>query len=157
MKLQNKKMKKLLFAVILVFCISLIQAQKQNPVSWSASATKQADGNYKVIVAATVPAPWHLYSQSTPDGGPVATSFTFTKNPLLSLVGKVTEKGDLKTTHDKNFGVDVKYYSGKVEFIQIVKVKNNVKTNISGSVNFMVCNDHECLPPSDQEFSVKLN
>ncbi|HTN39419.1 MAG TPA: protein-disulfide reductase DsbD domain-containing protein, partial [Arachidicoccus sp.] len=66
------------------------------------------------------------------------------------------EKGKLQTTHDKNFGVDVKYYSNKVVFTQLVKVKGNVKTNLTGKVNFMVCDDHECLPPSNAPFSVKL-
>lgn len=149
-------MKKLLFTAFLLCCASMVSAQQQNPVSWTATAVKQNGGNYKIIITATIPAPWHLYSQTTPEGGPVPTTFTFNKNPLVSLVGKTTEKGDMKTTHDKNFGVDVKYYNGKVAFDQVIKVKNNVKTNVSGSINFMVCNDHECLPPSDFAFSVKL-
>lgn len=151
-------MKKLLCALFLVVCGTVaVSAQPQSPVSWSATAAKATDGNYKITITAVVPAPWHIYSQNTPDGGPVATSITYNKNPLVTIVGKTAEKGDLKTTHDKNFGVDVKYYAGKVQFLQTVKVKNGVKTNLSGSVNFMVCNDSECLPPSSWEFSVKLN
>lgn len=151
-------MKKLLTGLFLMFCLAMTAtAQQQNPVSWTAGAVKAADGLYKVTITATVPAPWHIYSQSTPDGGPVPTSFSFNKNPLVSVTGKTAEKGDLKTTHDKNFGVDVKYYGGKVQFIQTVKVKAGVKTNLTGAVNFMVCNDTECLPPSSWEFSVKLN
>lgn len=148
-------MKKLISTFALAI-IAIIAFAQENPVSWSSKAEKQNAGTYKVIITATFSAPWHIYSQHTPEGGPVATKFTFSKNPLITLVGKTEEKGTLKTTHDKNFGVDVKYYSNKVDFIQIVKVRGNVKTNVSGSVNFMVCNDHECLPPSDQSFSVKL-
>ena len=131
-------------------------AQTQSPVSWTSKAEKQSNGTYKIIITATFGSPWHIYSQHTPDGGPVPTTFTFNKNPLVTLVGKTEEKGDLKTVHDNNFGVDVKYFSTKVDFIQTVKVKGNVKTNVSGTVNFMVCNDHECLPPIDKSFSVKL-
>jgi thiol:disulfide interchange protein DsbD len=62
----------------------------------------------------------------------------------------------MQTVHDKNFDMDVKYYADKVSFTQLVKVKGGVKTNLSGEVNFMVCNDHECLPPSSSKFSVAL-
>lgn len=151
-------MKKLLFVLFLMAgSVLTVAAQQQSPVSWTATAAKAAEGVYKVVITAAVPAPWHIYSQTTPDGGPVPTSISFNKNPLLTVTGKATEKGDLKVTHDKNFGVDVKYYAGKVQFIQTVKVKAGVKTNVSGAVNFMVCNDTECLPPSSWNFSVKLN
>lgn len=151
-------MKKLLFGLFLMTGLAMTAtAQQQSPVSWTASAAKAAEGLYKITITANVPAPWHIYSQSTPDGGPVPTTLSYNKNPLVTVTGKAVEKGDLKTTHDKNFGVDVKYYAGKVQFVQTVKVKAGVKTNLTGAVNFMVCNDSECLPPSSWDFSVKLN
>jgi thiol:disulfide interchange protein DsbD len=55
------------------------------------------------------------------------------------------------------FGVDVKYFSGKVDFVQLVKLKSKAKTNFTGSVEFMVCNDQQCLPPATQKFSIALN
>lgn len=148
-------MKKLVTLLVFGF-ITITSFAQQSPVNWAYKAVKENANSYKVIFTATFPAPWHIYSQTTPDGGPVPTSFEFAKNPLLNLQGKTSEKGDMKVTHDKNFGVDVKFYSNKVAFIQTVKVKGNIKTNISGTINFMVCNDHECLPPSDQKFSVAL-
>ncbi|AYD47459.1 protein-disulfide reductase DsbD domain-containing protein [Arachidicoccus soli] len=148
-------MKKLVTLLVFGF-ITITSFAQQSPVNWTYKAVKENANTYKVIFTATFPAPWHIYSQTTPDGGPVPTSFEFAKNPLLNLQGKTSEKGDMKVTHDKNFGVDVKFYSNKVAFIQTVKVKGNIKTNISGTINFMVCNDHECLPPSDQKFSVAL-
>jgi thiol:disulfide interchange protein DsbD len=161
MKMEMKKQLNHLLLTLLVLVSATIivraQDQNQNPVQWTASAAKATDGNYTITLTAVLPAPWHIYSQNTPDGGPVPTSISFSKNPLVTLIGKPKEKGDLKTTHDKNFGVDVKYYGDKVQFIQTVKVKGGLKTNVSGSVNFMVCNDHECLPPSSWKFSVKLN
>lgn len=148
-------MKKLTATLVLAF-ITVLSFAQQSPVKWSSSAEKVDGGQYKVTITATFAEPWHIYSQNTPDGGPVPTSFTFAKNPLVSLVGKTKEVGKLQTIHDKNFGVDVKYYSNKVSFTQLVKVKGNVKTNLSGEVEFMVCNDHECLPPSSSKFSVAL-
>ncbi|QES87330.1 protein-disulfide reductase DsbD domain-containing protein [Rhizosphaericola mali] len=148
-------MKRSILALMLVFSVVVAFAQG-NPVKWSYKAVKKGPGVYAVIITSESPAPWHIYSQTTPDGGPVPTKITFAKNPLVTLNGGVKEAGDLKTTHDKNFGVDVKYFSGKTEFTQLVKVKGKVSTNLKGTVEFMVCNDHECLPPSKQEFTVKL-
>ena len=148
-------MKKLTATLALAFMAVLSFAQ-QSPVKWTSAAEKVDGGQYKVTITATVPAPWHIYSQNIGDGGPVPTSFSFTKNPLLTLVGKTKESGKMQTVHDKNFDMDVKYYADKVSFTQIVKVKGGVKTNFSGEVNYMVCNDHECLPPSSSKFSVAL-
>lgn len=125
-------------------------------VSWKTTAVKKSAGTYEVTITATVPSPYHIYSQNLNGDGPVPTKFTFTKNPLVTLTGKTQEKGKMQTVHDKNFDMDVKYYAGTVTFTQLVKVKGNAHTNISGTVNYMICNDHECLPPTTESFSVKL-
>ena len=53
-------------------------------------------------------------------------------------------------------GVEVYQFSNKVDFVQVVKLKNAVKTTVSGSVEFMTCNDEECMPPKKQPFSIAL-
>ena len=138
---------------LLTFLTAGVFAQS---VNWKSSAVKKGAGVYEVTIIATVPSPWHIYSQNLVGDGPVPTKFTFTKNPLVTLVGKTIEKGKLQSVHDKNFGMDVKYYTGSVTFVQMVKVKGNVNTNLSGNVQYMICNDHECLPPTKETFSVKL-
>jgi thiol:disulfide interchange protein DsbD len=35
-------------------------------------------------------------------------------------------------------------------------VKSNAKTAVAGKVEFMVCNDHECLPPDENTFKVNI-
>ena len=57
---------------------------------------------------------------------------------------------------DNVFGIDVKYFNDRVEFIQTVKLKGNVKTNIGGTVEYMVCDDSQCLPPTKKTFDIKL-
>lgn len=133
-----------------------LQAQVQDPVKWNYAATKKSANEYIVTVSATLPAAWHIYSINTPADGPVPTSITFKKNPLVIFDGSIKEEGKLKTDHDAVFGVDVKYYSDKVEFIQPVKLKSAVKTNLSGTVKYMVCNDKICLPPKTIPFNIQL-
>ncbi len=132
------------------------QAQGK-PYNWTYSAKKISGNEYELHFQVDINSPWHTYSQFTPDGGPVPTKFSFTKNPLYTLDGAVKENGNMVQKHESVFNVDVKYFSGKVDFVQRVKLKTSAKTNFSGSVEFMVCNDQQCLPPSTQKFSIALD
>ena len=79
-----------------------VDAQKPNPVKWTFTAIKKSDKQYEVVASATIDAPWHMYSQFV-SGGPIPTTFTFSKNPLIQLAGKTKEKGKLQKMYDKNF------------------------------------------------------
>ena len=52
--------------------------------------------------------------------------------------------------------IPLQYFENTIDFVQTVKLKANVKTNLAGSVEFMVCNDSRCLPPSTVEFKVNI-
>ncbi|HMJ46329.1 MAG TPA: protein-disulfide reductase DsbD domain-containing protein, partial [Ferruginibacter sp.] len=84
------------------------------------------------------------------------TSIHFSKNPLTVLDGKIKEVGAMKKKHEKVFNVDVHYYKDKVDFVQVVKLKTNAKTSVSGTVEFMVCDEEQCLPPEEVPFKIKL-
>lgn len=150
-------MKKLITASFLLLFATFASAQMvKNPVSWTATSKKVADKTYEIHLTANLPDGWHIYSQTTPDGGPVPTEITFTKNPLVTLDGKVKEVGKLEQRFEPLFNVDVKQFSNKVNFVQTVKLKANVKTSVEVAVDFMVCDDEQCLPPSTKKFTVAL-
>jgi Disulphide bond corrector protein DsbC len=148
--------RKICLSLSLLTAALFVQAQR-TPYSWTFTAKKIAADSYEIHLSATVQSPWHTYSQFTPAGGPVPTKFSFAKNPLYKMEGAVKEEGKMITKHEEVFGVDVKYFEGDVDFVQVVKMKSGAKTNLTGSVTFMVCNDAECLPPTTQKFSVALN
>ncbi len=149
-------MKKFLFLSFCVFFAAASYAQVMKPVKWSYSSKKLAADTYEVHLTASIDPGWHTYSQNTPDGGPLPTSIKFTKNPLITMEGKAKELGKLEQHHEPLFGVDVKQFSNKVEFVQIVKVKGTANTTVTGTVESMACNDKECLPPATENFSVSL-
>jgi DsbC/DsbD-like thiol-disulfide interchange protein len=140
----------------LAFSMSTAKAQVRNPVKWTQSVKAAGAGKYVVSMKAVLEKGWHIYSQHTPEGGPIPTSVAFTKNPLVTLSGPVKEVGKLENHYEKLFGVNVKQFSNEVTFVQEVMVKGKVKTNISGTIEFMMCNDTECLPPATQRFSLNL-
>lgn len=141
----------LIFLVITSFC-----SWCQNPVNWKFSAKKKADKVYEVHLTATVASPWHIYSQKTPKGGPIPTKISFTKNPIIVLDGIAKEVGKLEVKHEEVFDIDVKYFNGSVDFVQTIKLKSGVKTNVSGTIQFMACNDQQCLPPTNTSFNITL-
>lgn len=150
------KIKYIFSLALLLIAITTVKAQTESPVKWTFAAKKKDAKTYEVVASAVLPKTWHIYSQTTPNGGPVATKIVFKTNPLLVINGTAKESGILKTTHDAVFGVDVKYYNDKVDFTQLVKLRTAATTNASGTVEYMICNDEKCLPPTKQAFDIKL-
>ncbi|MCP9751762.1 protein-disulfide reductase DsbD domain-containing protein [Ferruginibacter sp. HRS2-29] len=150
-------MKKISLTLLLAIgCIAGTFAQISDPVKWSYVAKKTADKTYEVVITASIGAGWHLYAQESGEG-PVPTTFKFTKNPLVGgISGKLKEKGKMLKEYDPNFKSVLKFYSNQVVFSQTVKVKTGAATVLKGSVEYMVCNDHQCLPPKEVSFSVNL-
>lgn len=146
--------------IIGLFLVSVaIQAQILKPVKWDFSSVpiKGKAGVYKVSMTAVIEKGWHIYSQATPDGGPSATKVIFAKNPLVLLSEKTTEVGKLHKEHSEVFGVDIWSYDGTVTFVQVVRVKKpGVKTVLKGTVEFMACDETQCLPPEEVEFAIEL-
>ncbi len=130
----------------------------QSPVQWNWSAQKVNDNEYEIKLTATMQPGWHLYSQQQPEEAIVVpTEILFNKNPLLELKDKIMEQGKLEKYRDKTLEVEAWQYSGKVEFVQRIKLKENVKTTLTGTVEFQVCTDEKCLPPKKLAFSVPIS
>lgn len=144
-----------LLALFLFFSGALF-AQTEDPVRWSFSAVKVGAGVYDLHLVAKLAEEWHTYSQNTPSGGPVPTVVSFNANPLVVVQGTVKEVGKMDKHFEPLFGVQVLQYSTRVDFVQRVVLKHPVKTTVTGTVRFMTCNDHECLPTAAKDFSIAL-
>ena len=149
-------MKKITLFLFAAIAGTTAMAQSSKQVTWIYSAKKIADKTYEVHMTATISGDYHLYAQDAGGDGPIPTAFTFTKSPLFALDGAVKEKGQLLKKFESAWNHDVRYYEKTVDFVQVVKLKSSVKTTLAGKVDFMVCNDHECLPPADVEIKVNI-
>ena len=149
-------MKRIVFVFAFLVAVVSSFGQTQNPVNWTAEAKKKTADTYEVVFTADIENPWHLYSQNTGKGGPIPTKLSFKTNPLITVTGKAKEIGKLEKTYDKNFKTDVLFFSDKVQFVQVVKVKGGAKTNVGVTVEYMVCDDSQCLPPTKKTFDLKL-
>ena len=145
-----------LILILIAFLTGTAGFAQSDIVQWKFESKKLADKKYEVKLIAMVKDPWHIYSTTTPDGGPLPTKISFTKNPLTALDGSLKEVGKLEQKNEPLFGVDVKQFSNTVVFVQQVKVKGKAKTSLSGSLEYMTCNNQECLPPQTKKFSIAL-
>src|SRR5690242_11202448 len=90
---KSSRMKRTVLLCLLAV-VSFI-SYSQSPVKWSYSSNKKDNQTYEVKITASINPGWHLYSQTTPDGGPVATKISFNKNPLLVMDGSPKEVGKM--------------------------------------------------------------
>jgi len=150
-------MKKFVFILLTVLTAGIASAQALNPVSWSFSSKKISDNVFEIHMTATIQEGWHLYSQSQPkDAIAQPTSFSFNKNPLVELEGKVKEVGKLEKYKDEELDISANQYSNKVVFVQKVKLKGKARTNVTGKLTYQTCDDKKCLPAKTVNISVAL-
>jgi len=130
--------------------------QMYNPVKWTTTVEKISDKEYVLKAKAVIQSGWHLYGQYIEEGGPSPTAFTFKNQPKkFELIGKTTEDKGHETV-DKIFDMKIKYFEDKALFTQKIKFISDDISNISAEVDFMVCDDSNCLPPSTEELTFKI-
>ncbi|MDP4280552.1 MAG: cytochrome c biogenesis protein CcdA [Bacteroidota bacterium] len=152
-------MKKALIALAALVILSLpLYSQVLEPVKWSYSVEQRQPGEATLLLTAKIDKGWHIYSQFIKEGGPVPTSFHFTKSTDYELVGKVIEPKPIEE-NDPNFKMLLKFFGDKATFRQKIKVLGKKDFVVKGSLEFMCCNDSKCLPPSEEDisFNVKGN
>ena len=131
-------------------------AQIYDPVQWSFSSEALGNNEYNVIFKAEIENGWHVYSQNIADGGPVPTTFTFTESSEYQRVGEVMESQSI-VLQDPVFDMELRYFEKEAIFTQKVKVLGKEPIAIKGELEYMVCNDGQCLPPTAVEFDINLN
>jgi hypothetical protein len=140
---------------IMFFTTGLRNESNIKPVKWTYEFKKTADKEYDLIFKARIEKGYHLYSQHIDEGGPIPTSFSFNSSESYQRIDSVKEISKAKRVHDPNFDMDLIYYSNSAEFVQHVKI-NGVLKPITGTLQYMVCDDKKCFPPEDVDFAFDL-
>jgi thiol:disulfide interchange protein DsbD len=125
-------------------------------VTWTYSSKKTADKTFEIYITASIAGNFHLYALKAGVEGPVPTTISFNPNPLLIMNGSLTEKGKRITKFESAWDGNVNFFEKNVTFVQKVKAKTTAKTNVNGKIEFMVCNDDMCLPPSEITFKIPI-
>jgi hypothetical protein len=135
-----------------LFYLGINQIHAQNHVTWNFSYDTS---NEKIIIKGTIDKGWHLYSQKTPlNAGPIPTSVHIDKIKGLKLIGDFTEILEPHEIFDHNF--ESKVYLFEDSYLSSQKIKcKNIK-QITGKIEYMVCDDTRCMPPIEVPFTIVI-
>lgn len=144
---------KTVLLLLFFFAFAKGNAQILEPVKWTSKIEKK--GNNAILVFdAVIEKDWHMYSQFTPEGGPLALEISF-KNQKgnYELVGKAKE-GKTRTAYNDVFEVNETFFEGKAHIEQEIKIINpNLKT-VDVDFDFQVCKE-VCIN-SSKKFSIAV-
>jgi len=151
-------MQRIIVCSVLSFIMLMVKAQHDlHPVAWKYTARKIAERTYEVHVTAQLQSGWHAYSQKQPEEAVARpTEIKFKPNPLVGLLGAIREVGTMERWKDEATGIEANQYADQVDFVQVIKVKANVRTSVCGSLTYQVCTNEMCLPPRTESFVVQL-
>jgi thiol:disulfide interchange protein len=140
---------------LFLFPLLILQGQVLEPVTWSFGTEKTGDNKFDIVMTAEIDNGWHLYAMDIAEGGPIATSFTFEEPSGYALEGKPVAIDKPEVKFDNSFGMDIGMHSVRAGFRQKITVTQYPVT-VKGYVTFMSCDDKQCLPPRDIEFSLVI-
>ena len=134
-------MKKLLFLIFAFFTFLSSQAQMLEPVKWTSRIEKISDTEYTLVMEGKIDEGWHVYSQFTPDGGPLPIEMDYKdQKGNYTLLGKTAESKTEKQFNDV-FGVDEIYFSKQVILKQKIKILNAGLNQITAKIDYQVCKE----------------
>lgn len=129
-------------------------------VSWTATATPQPVTPGEVLelsLRAKIAEGWKMYAlDSPPPSRP--SSVSFNELPAgVALAGDVFQT-DPKEGYDPNFDAIVRYFEKEATLAADFTIGESITASpvvIKGTVNFMICNERMCLPPTRWLFTLE--
>ena len=120
---------------------------KLDPVKWTAHTELGTNGEVDLKAMAVMEEGWHVYALTLPrNDGPLPTIIANGPSSSYVLVGSVVEVMP-EEVEDPTFAMLVLYHSHKASFGQRIKRNSPAAFDVKGTVEYMACNDHMCLPP----------
>ena len=147
-----KLFRTLLLPVAALFAFTAATAQN---VSWKSSVEHLEGDVYRIVLEASIPAPYHMYDMGPYEGGPNATAIVFTPGDGVTLEGGVEQLSTPERHYDKTFEMEIGTFAGKARFAQQVKLAA-AKATVKAAIEWMICDDTSCMPPDDTELTVEL-
>lgn len=118
-----------------------------DPVSIRSELKQNGDGNYTLIVHATIQKGWFIYSHYIPEDGPIPSNLELTTSPSFELIGKLTETSENAVKlFDAIFEMELTKFKETVSFSQNLKVIDPA-TPVKGFFTYQTCDDTKCLTP----------
>lgn len=150
-------MKRTIFSIaILLLTFIGAFSQIKTPIKWNnkVEMTSAKEGDFVFVV--TVDQGWHLYGFNLPEGGPKSTNIIFDKNDNVELIGSIVPSIPPTEKVDPIFSLQLSWWDSNVTFKQKFRIKEDVKTTITGRIEFQGCNNESCIAPTKEVFSLEV-
>ena len=145
----------------LIAAFTGVFAQGEMPISWEYEVARVEGNEALLVFKAQVDEGWHVYGlKSTDDDsgmGPLPTVFEFEDSELYHLKGELKPSREAGEHYDEAFMMNVYYYEGEVEFSQLVQVRKSSSTEIVVEINYMVCDNEQCIFPDPIEYTIIID
>lgn len=148
----NKCIKSFVLTVWTLFFAIGMMAQGGLPVHFSVQQKKVSDKEVDVVFTGKIDAGWHVYSTGLPADGPVSAGITTEKAEGVKPLGKLKAIGKEISNYDQIFGMNLRYFEKSVKFVQRYAITGKTYT-VKGFLEYGACNDENCMPPTQVEFS----
>lgn len=144
-----------IFLAVATALFGVLTGSAQN-VAWRSSVSAEGNSEYRIELEAAIPDGYHMYDLGPYEGGPNATSIVFTVHDgEAQLVGGVEQLTPSETHYDELFGMRIGTLAGRARFAQRVKLASPAAT-LGVELEWMICNDTNCLPPDDTHLEIVL-
>lgn len=145
---------KIFFLLLVFLAFAKGNAQILDPVKWTTKIEKKSETNYVLTFNGVLEENWHMYSQFTPDGGPLPLEIVF-KNQKgnFNLIGKAKE-GKTTTAYNDVFEVNETFFVKNAQIQQEITILNPKLSKIEVDFNYQVCKE-VCIN-LEKKFSFKL-
>ncbi len=138
-------------SLLMGLMVLAVQGQMVNPVHFS-SQLKMLKGNEgEIVFSATIDDGWHVYSTDTGNDGPISATFNVEKMEGVETVGKLQPRGQVTKQYDKMFGMELRFFEKKAQFVQKVRFTQSHYL-IDCYLEYGACNDEMCMPPTEVAF-----
>jgi thiol:disulfide interchange protein len=134
-------MRKIIFVLLAFLAFANGNSQILDPVKWTTKIEKKSETNYILTFNGVIENEWHMYSQFTPDGGPLPLEVIF-KNQKgnFNLIGKAKE-GKTTTAYNDVFEVNETFFVKTALIQQEIAVTNPKSKTIEVELNYQVCKE----------------
>ena len=127
-----------------------VHAQVMTPVHFSSALKTGGGAVAEIVFTATIDAGWHVYSTELGQDGPIEATFNVVKMEGAVTVGRLQPVGKVTKKFDQVFGMELKYFEQKAQFVQKIRFTKPQYT-IDCFLEYGACSDEMCLPPTQVE------
>ncbi|MAZ28327.1 MAG: thiol:disulfide interchange protein [Cytophagaceae bacterium] len=120
------------------------QGMMINPVEWEGSIEKVSDTEYNLIFKADIEDEWHIYSQKTPDIGPIPLGFEFLGQPETYILEGEAIESETSTEYSDIWEGDEVFFKDEAILTQKIKLIDTTTQFVKATVNYQVCKE-QCI------------